>query len=130
MNKIGNTLKEFFENKKFKFVFSDEVYHWDGENEHITLVPYQINYYLIVDDIIGEGKNSIVSIDIVVNDILENGYSIFSEWKSTKYYEREWYILYLEDHVNDELYEVFPSLSFHTEVYPDINYLEMKKGEL
>jgi len=130
MNKIGNTLKEFFENKKFKFVFNDEIYDWDGDNEHITLVPYQINYHLIVDNILGEGKNSIVSIDIVVNDILENGYSIFSEWESTKYYEREWYILNLEDHVNGELYEVFPSLSFHTEVYPHNYYLEMKKGEL
>jgi hypothetical protein len=102
--KIKNLLKKVLENKEFEYSFKDK---WEDLDGHIE--TYTIEYHIEVEkNILGSGSDTVAGVAVIIDDILVDGESVYLGWVEIGYSENVWYIDKLHNHLNDEVFEVFP----------------------
>lgn len=101
--KLKRTLKRLFENQEYETSFEDVVYDHDGFSKYV------FKYYCVIDKVLGEWPNSVVSVDIYVIEFTIDG-------EDNKFDDSSWYKDQLEDLIYDKLFSDFP-LSFYLEFY-------------
>jgi hypothetical protein len=118
--KIKNTLKKLYENQEFESSFEDEVISWN-ETDEVYIEEWEIKYYLILNQVLGNGSNAIVNFDVIVTDIIVDGDSRYYIWEESDYYQDEWYISKVEKDLYDTIGTDFP-LSFYFTFYGEDEY--------
>ena len=109
--KLKNLLKRVLENNEFVYSFEDT--SWDGDDRFTE--KYTIEYHIEVHMVTGKGSDAVASVDIIIDDILMDGESVYLGWSEIGYSENVWYI----DNLLDELYsEVF--INFPFSIYPTV----------
>jgi len=111
--KLKRILKKLFENQEFETLIKDGHFTWD-EGEYTPPNEYVFNYYCVINQALGQGSKSVVSIDIVITKFTTNG-------GVDKFDDRDWYISLLEDLIYKELFSDFP-VSFYFESYTEEEY--------
>ena len=112
--KIKKLLKKVLEGKEFEFSFedSDSYNHDDG-----VIEKYTFKYRIIVEEnVLGTGSNAAAGVTVIIDDILVDGESVYDGWAEIGFSENVWYIDKLHDHLNDEVFDVFP-FSFYPTFY-------------
>jgi hypothetical protein len=95
--KIKNLLKRVLEDQEFEYSFEDNTGY------------YTFHYHMRVEkNILGTGSDSVAGVGVIIDDILVDGESVYLGWVEIGYNENVWYIEKLHNHLNDEVFEVFP----------------------
>ena len=63
--KLINTLKKSYEGQQYITAFEDEVISWFQPDEEY-IEEWEIKYYLILNDVLGNGSQAIVSFDVII----------------------------------------------------------------
>lgn len=111
--KLKRILKKLFENQEFETLIKDGSFTWNGY-EYTPPDEYVFNYYCVIDQALGQGSKSVVSIDIVITKFT-------TKFGVDKFDDRDWYINPLEDLIYKELFSDFP-VSFYFEFYTEEEY--------
>ena len=107
--KLKNLLKKVLENKELEYSFKDRTEGvWDGNDYEIIYEDYTFKYHMIVNYVLGVGSGSVADIDVIIDDIIVDGESVYDGWVEIGYSENAWYIDKLHDHLNDEFFNSFP----------------------
>jgi hypothetical protein len=107
--KLKNLLKKVLENKELEYSFKDRTEGvWDGNDYEIIDEDYTFKYHMIVNYVLGVGSGSVADIDVIIDDIIVDGESVYDGWVEIGYSQNAWYIDKLHDHLNDEFFNSFP----------------------
>lgn len=107
--KLKNLLKKVLENKELEYSFKDRTEGvWDGNDYEIINEDYTFKYHMIVNYVLGVGSGSVADIDVIIDDIIVDGESVYDGWVEIGYSQNAWYIDKLHDHLNDEFFNSFP----------------------
>ena len=101
--KVKNLLKKLFENKEYEFSFKDK---WEDLDGHIE--TYTFHYHIEILNAIGVGSDTIARVQVIIDDILLDGDSVYDGWVEIGYSNNVWYINNLENHLDEEFFDVFP----------------------
>jgi hypothetical protein len=101
--KVKNLLKKLFENKEYEFSFKDK---WEDLDGHIE--TYTFHYHIEILNTIGVGSDTIARVQVIIDDILLDGESVYDGWVEIGYSNNVWYINNLENHLDEEFFDVFP----------------------
>ena len=101
--KVKNLLKKLFENKEYEFSFKDK---WEDLDGHIE--TYAFYYHIEILNAIGVGSDTIARVQVIIDDILLDGESVYDGWVEIGYSNNVWYINNLENHLDEEFFDVFP----------------------
>ena len=101
--KVKNLLKKLFENKEYEFSFKDK---WEDLDGHIE--TYTFHYHIEILNAIGVGSDTIARVQVIIDDILLDGESVYDGWVEIGYSNNVWYINNLENHLDEEFFDVFP----------------------
>lgn len=101
--KIKNLLKKALENREFVYSFEDK---WEDLDGHIE--TYTIEYHIKVENVIGSGSDTVAGISVIIDKILLGGGDIYYDWVDSDYSENVWYIVFLYDHLVNEVLDMFP----------------------
>lgn len=101
--KVKNLLKKVLENKEFKYSFKDK---WEDLDGHIE--TYTFYYHIEILNAIGVGSDTIARVQVIIDDILLDGESVYDGWVEIGYSNNVWYINNLENHLDEEFFDVFP----------------------
>ena len=118
--KLVNTLKKLYQGHKYTTTFEDEISSWD-EDDEVYIEEWKIKYYLILNEVLGNGSKAIVSFDVIINDIIVDGDSKYYIWEEDGFNENEWYISKVEKDLYDTIATDFP-LSFYFTFYDEEEY--------
>ena len=112
--KLTSLLKKLFENKDFESSFEDAVTSWN-DNETIY-EEYNFKFHVVVETVLGVGTRAVGSIDIIIDDILLDGESVYLGWAEIGYNDNVWYIEELNSNFYDDYLKYLP-FSVYTNVY-------------
>lgn len=112
--KLTSLLKKLFENKDFESSFEDAVTSWN-DNETIY-EEYNFKFHVVVETVLGMGTRAVGSIDIIIDDILLDGESVYLGWAEIGYNDNVWYIEELNSKFYDDYLKYLP-FSVYTNVY-------------
>lgn len=112
--KLTSLLKKLFENKEFESSFEDAVTSWN-DNETIY-EEYNFKFHVVVETVLGVGTRAVGSIDIIIDDILLDGESVYLGWAEIGYNDNVWYIEELNSKFYDDYLKYLP-FSVYTNVY-------------
>jgi hypothetical protein len=112
--KLTSLLKKLFENKEFESSFEDAVTSWN-DNETIY-EEYNFKFHVVVETVLGMGTRAVGSIDIIIDDILLDGESVYLGWAEIGYNDNVWYIEELNSKFYDDYLKYLP-FSVYTNVY-------------
>ena len=101
--KVKNLLKKLFENKEYDFSFKDK---WEDLDGHIE--TYTFHYHIEILNAIGVGSDTIARVQVIIDDILLDSESVYDGWVEIGYSNNVWYINNLENHLDEEFFDVFP----------------------
>lgn len=101
--KVESLLKKLFENKEYDFSFKDK---WEDLDGHIE--TYTFHYHIEILNAIGVGSDTIARVQVIIDDILVDGESVYDDWVDNDYSNDVWYINNLENHLDEEFFDVFP----------------------
>jgi hypothetical protein len=101
--KVKNLLKKLFENKEYEFSFKDK---WEDLDGHIE--TYTFHYHIEILNAIGVGSDTIARVQVIIDDIILDGESVYDGWVEIGYSNNVWYINNLENHLDEEFFDVFP----------------------
>ena len=101
--KVKNLLKKVLENKEFKYSFKDK---WEDLDGHIE--TYTFYYHIEILNVIGVGSDTIARVQVIIDDILLDSESVYDGWAEIGYSNNVWYINNLENHLDEEFFDVFP----------------------
>ena len=118
--KLVNTLKKLYQGHKYTTAFEDEIISWN-EDDGVYIEEWEIKYYLILNEVLGNGSKAIVSFNVIVTDIIVDGDSRYYVWGEEGYNENEWYISKVEKDLYDTIATDFP-LSFYFTFYDEEEY--------
>jgi hypothetical protein len=118
--KLVNTLKKLYEGHEYVTTFEDEVSSWN-EDDEAYIEEWEIKYYLILNEVLGNGSNAIVSFNVIVTDIIIDGDSKYFIWEEDGFHQDEWYISKVEKDLHDTIGIDFP-LSFYFTFYDEEEY--------
>lgn len=112
--KLTSLLKKLFENKEFESSFEADVTSWN-DNETIY-EEYNFKFHVVVETVLGVGTKAVGAIDIIIDDILLDGESVYLGWVEIGYNDNVWYINELDSKVYDDYLKYLP-FSVYTNVY-------------
>ena len=112
--KLTSLLKKLFENKEFESSFEDAVTSWN-DNETIY-EEYNFKFHVVVEAVLGVGTRAVGSIDIIIDDIVLDGESVYLGWAEIGYNDNVWYIEELNSKFYDDYLKYLP-FSVYTNVY-------------
>ena len=112
--KLTSLLKKLFENKDFESSFEDAVTSWN-DNETIY-EEYNFKFHVVVETVLGVGTRAVGGIDIIIDDILLDGESVYLGWAEIGYNDNVWYIEELNSKFYDDYLKYLP-FSVYTNVY-------------
>ena len=112
--KLTSLLKKLFENKDFESSFEDAVTSWN-DNETIY-EEYNFKFHVVVETVLGVGTRAVGSIDIIIDDILLDGESVYLGWAEIGYNDNVWYINELDSKIYDDYLKYLP-FSVYTNIY-------------
>ena len=118
--KLINTLKKSYEGQHYITAFEDEVISW-FQTDEVYIEEWEIKYYLILNDVLGNGSRAIVSFDVIITDIIVDGDSRYYIWEDEDFNQNEWYIEKVEHDLYNTIGKDFP-LSFHFTFYDEDEY--------
>ena len=118
--RLINTLKKSYEGQQYITTFEDEVISWFQPDEEY-IEEWEIKYYLILNDVLGNGSRAIVSFDVIITDIIVDGDSRYYIWEDENFYQDEWYLLKVEKDLYNTIGNDFP-LSFYFNFYGEEEY--------
>jgi hypothetical protein len=118
--KLVNTLKKLYQGHEYITTFEDEIISWNETDEEY-IEKWEIKYYLILNQVLGDGSNAIVNFDVIVTDIIVDGDSRYYIWEEGGHYQDEWYISKVEKDLYDTIGTDFP-LSFYFTFYGEDEY--------
>jgi hypothetical protein len=118
--KLVNTLKKLYQGHEYTTTFEDEIISWNETYEEY-IEEWEIKYYLILNQVLGDGSNAIVNFDVIVTDIIVDGDSRYHIWEEDGHYQDEWYISKVEKDLYDTIGTDFP-LSFYFTFYGEDEY--------
>ena len=118
--KLVNTLKKLYQGHKYTTTFEDEISSWN-EDDEVYIEEWKIKYYLILNEVLGNGSKAIVSFDVIITDIIVDGDSKYYIWEEDGFNENEWYISKVEKDLYDTIATDFP-LSFYFTFYDEEEY--------
>jgi len=121
--KLVNTLKKLYQGHEYTTTFEDEIISWNETDEEY-IEEWEIKYYLILNEVLGDGSNAIVNFDVIVTDIIVDGESRYYIWEESDYYQDEWYISKVEKDLYDTIGTDFP-LSFYFTFYGEDEYINL-----
>ena len=101
--KVESLLKKLFENKEYDFSFKDK---WEDLDGHIE--TYTFHYHIEILNAIGVGSDTIARVQVIIDDILMDGDTIYDDWVDSGYSNDIWYIDILEKYLDEEFFDVFP----------------------
>ena len=101
--KVKNLLKKVLENKEFKYSFKDK---WEDLDGHIE--TYTFHYHIEILNARGVGSDTVARVQVIIDDILLDGESVYDGWAEIGYSNNVWYIDNLEKHLDEEFFDVFP----------------------
>lgn len=102
--KVESLLKKLFENKEYDFSFKDD--KWEDLDGHIE--TYTFHYHIEILNAIGVGSDTIARVQVIIDDILVDGESVYDDWVDNDYSNDVLYINNLEKHLDEEFFGVFP----------------------
>lgn len=115
--KLTSLLKKLFENKEFELTILDEESPWDGDFEsHDVEVIYNFKFHVVVETVLGVGTKAVGSIDIIIDDIVLDGESVYLGWAEIGYNDNVWYINELDSKIYDDYLKYLP-FSVYTNIY-------------
>ena len=107
--KLENLLKRVLENKEFEYSFTDRTEGlWDGNEYENIEEDYTFKYHMVVNYVLGVGSGSVADIDVIIDDIILDGESVYDGWSEIGYSENVWYIEHLHEYLKDDVFNVFP----------------------
>ena len=112
--KLTSLLKKLFENKEFESSFEDAVTSWN-DNETIY-EEYNFKFHVVVETVLGVGTRAVGGIDIIIDDIVLDGESVYLGWAEIGYNDNVWYIEELNSKFYDDYLKYLP-FSVYTNVY-------------
>ena len=112
--KLTSLLKKLFENKEFESSFEDAVTSWN-DNETIY-EEYNFKFHVVVETVLGVGTKAVGSIDIIIDDIVLDGESVYLGWAEIGYNDNVWYINELDSKIYDDYLKYLP-FSVYTNIY-------------
>jgi hypothetical protein len=118
--KLANTLKKLYEGHEYVTTFEDEISSWN-EDDEVYIEEWEIKYFLKLRDVLGSGSRAIVSFDVIITDIIVDGYSKYYIWEEHGFHQNEWYISKVEKDLYDTIATDFP-LSFYFTFYDEEEY--------
>lgn len=104
--KLKNTLKKLYENQEFDEKFQDNVTSWDDEEE--VYEEYVFKYYMEVGKVLGEGYQTVASINVIITEFTVDGEDKMFVWKEDDYADNVWYIGELENQIYEEKLKDLP----------------------
>jgi hypothetical protein len=114
--KLTSLLKKLFENKEFEISLIDNEDVYDGYNYVTEEVIYNFKFHVVVESVLGVGTRAVGSIDIIIDDIVLDGESVYLGWAEINYSEHVWYINELNSEFYDDYLKYLP-FSVYTNVY-------------
>lgn len=105
--KIKNLFKKLVENEEYEFSFVYDDYA--GLTEEYTFY-----YTMKVGDVLGSGVNTVARVEVIIDDILMDGNTIYGQWAEENYSEFTWYLDYLSAHLREEIFNEFPFPTYIT----------------
>ena len=124
VTKLVNTLKTLNQRNEYTTTFEDEVNWWnipDDYPEEEYIEEWEIKYYLILNEVLGNGSQAIVSFNVIVTDINVDGESRYWQWSDDDFDENVWYMSKVEDDLYNTIGKDFP-LSFYFTFYDEDEY--------
>ena len=107
--KLETLLKKVLENKEFEYSFTDRTEGvWDGHEYERVEEDYTFKYHMVVNYVLGVGSGSVADIDVIIDDIILDGESVYDGWSEIGYSENVWYIEHLHEYLKDDVFNVFP----------------------
>jgi len=114
--KLTSLLKKLFENKEFEMTLIDNENVYDGYNYVTEEVKYDFKFHVVVESVLGVGTRAVGSIDIIIDDIVLDGESVYLGWAEIGYSDNVWYINELNSEFYDDYLKYLP-FSVYTNVY-------------
>lgn len=115
--KLTSLLKKLFENKEFELTILDEESPWEADFEsHDVGIIYNFKFHVVVETVLGVGTRAVGSIDIIIDDIVLDGESVYLGWAEIGYNDNVWYIEELNSKFYDDYLKYLP-FSVYTNVY-------------
>jgi hypothetical protein len=114
--KLTSLLKKLFENKEFEMTLIDNENVYDGYNYVTEEVKYDFKFHVVVESVIGVGTRAVGSIDIIIDDIVLDGESVYLGWVEIGYSDNVWYINELNSEFYDDYLKYLP-FSVYTNFY-------------
>ena len=75
----------------------DEESSWDGYDYVIEDVAYKFKFHVVVKAVLGEGSSAVGDINIIIDDITQDGEDYYYDFVERNYSESTWYIAELRD---------------------------------
>lgn len=122
--KLVNTLKKLYQGNEYTTTFEDEVDFWNIPDDYLEeeyIEEWEIKYYLILNEVLGNGSQAIVSFNVIVTDINVDGESRYWQWSDDGFDENVWYMSKVEDDLYNTIGKDFP-LSFYFTFYDEDEY--------
>lgn len=122
--KLVNTLKKLYQGNEYTTTFEDEVDFWnmpDNYSDGGYIEEWEIKYYLILNEVLGNDSQAIVSFNVIVTDINVDGESRYWQWSDDDFDENVWYMSKVEDDLYNTIGKDFP-LSFYFTFYDEDEY--------
>jgi predicted transcriptional regulator len=127
--KLINTLKKFYEDKEFSTTFQDEVYSWNNDDYETTTEYWEIVYYLKLNQLLGEGSNSVASFDVIITDIIiDDEHNRLDVWADRDYDQYAWFIETVREDLYDTIGNAFP-ISLYFDFYTEEEYKNIDNQE-
>jgi hypothetical protein len=100
--KLKNLLKKLFENKEFETTITNTESVWTrndrGEYSYVDQdVIYEFKFHVVVKAVLGEGSSAVGDINIIIDDITQDGEDYYYDFVERNYSESAWYIAELRD---------------------------------
>jgi len=120
--KLANTLKKLYEGHEYVTTFQDEVYSWNNDDYETTTEYWEIVYYLKLNQLLGEGANSVASFDVIIADIIiDDEHNRLDVWADRDYDQYAWFIETVRDDLYDTIGNAFP-ISLYFDFYTEEEY--------
>ena len=123
--KLKNLLKRVFENRDLEMTIIDEESSWDGYDYVIEDAIYEFKFHVVVKQVLGNGSDAVGDINIIIDDITQDGEDYYYDFVERNYSESTWYIAELRDEFYLEYLQDLP-FSVYMTVY---GYDEKGKDE-
>ena len=127
--KLATFLKKFYEDKEFLTTFQDEIYSWNNDDYETTTEDWEIVYYLKLNQLLGEGSNSVASFDVIITDIIiDDEHNRLDVWADRDYDQYAWFIEHVREDLYDNIVNYFP-ISFYFDFYTEEEYQNIDNQE-